>query len=162
MVVRDRIELSTQGFSILCSTDWAIEPLSLLNRSGGERRIRTFEAVGGGFTVRRIWPLSNLTILKVLKFLDGVEGFEPSSDGTKNRCLTAWRYPRRTANKIKVELVKGVEPPTCWLQISCSSQLSYTSTFNLYKWCQKRDLNSRPPAYETSALASWATLTYIN
>ena len=22
------------------------------------------------------------------------------------------------------------------------------------KWCQERDLNSRPPAYETSALAS--------
>ena len=99
-------------------------------KSGGERRIWTFEAVGGGFTVRRIWPLSNLTIIKELKFVDGVEGFEPSSDGTKNRCLTAWRYPRRTANKIKVELVKGVEPPTCWLQISCSSQLSYTSIKN--------------------------------
>ena len=27
---------------------------------GGERRIWTFEAVGGGFTIRRIWPLSNL------------------------------------------------------------------------------------------------------
>jgi hypothetical protein len=27
------------------------------------------------------------------KLMDGVEGFEPSSDGTKNRCLTAWRYP---------------------------------------------------------------------
>ena len=59
VVVRDRIELSTQGFSILCSTDWAIEPYVTL-KSGGERRIRTFEAVGGGFTVRRIWPLSNL------------------------------------------------------------------------------------------------------
>ena len=30
MVARDRIELSTQGFSILCSTDWAIGPLLLL------------------------------------------------------------------------------------------------------------------------------------
>ena len=36
-------------------------------KSGGERRIRTFEAVGGGFTVRRIWPLSNLTVENVLK-----------------------------------------------------------------------------------------------
>ena len=27
--------------------------------------------------------------------MDGVEGFEPSSDGTKNRCLTAWRYPKK-------------------------------------------------------------------
>ena len=35
-------------------------------KSGGERRIWTFEAVGGGFTVRRIWPLSNLTVEKLL------------------------------------------------------------------------------------------------
>jgi hypothetical protein len=27
------------------------------------------------------------------EWLDGVEGFEPSDDGTKSRCLTAWRYP---------------------------------------------------------------------
>ncbi len=25
--------------------------------------------------------------------MDGVEGFEPPNNGTKNRCLTAWRYP---------------------------------------------------------------------
>ena len=24
----------------------------------------------------------------------GVEGFEPSNAGTKNRCLTAWRHPK--------------------------------------------------------------------
>lgn len=27
--------------------------------------------------------------------MDGVEGFEPPNNGTKNRCLTAWRYPNR-------------------------------------------------------------------
>ena len=27
MVVSDRIALSTQGFSVLCSTDWATKPL---------------------------------------------------------------------------------------------------------------------------------------
>ena len=43
--------------------------------------------------------------------VDGVEGFEPSNDGTKNRCLTAWRYPK--SENLKMELVKGVEPPTC-------------------------------------------------
>ncbi len=25
--------------------------------------------------------------------MDGVEGFEPPNVGTKNQCLTAWRYP---------------------------------------------------------------------
>ena len=28
-----------------------------------------------------------------LKKLAGVEGFEPSHDGIRIRCLTAWRYP---------------------------------------------------------------------
>ena len=27
--------------------------------------------------------------------MDGVEGFEPPNIGTKNRGLTAWRYPNR-------------------------------------------------------------------
>ena len=26
--------------------------------------------------------------------MDGVAGFEPAHDDTKNRCLTAWRYPK--------------------------------------------------------------------
>lgn len=25
----------------------------------------------------------------------GVEGFEPSNAGTKNRCLTTWRHPNK-------------------------------------------------------------------
>ena len=29
-------------------------------------------------------------------FLSGTEGFEPPSVGTKNRCLTTWRYPNNT------------------------------------------------------------------
>ena len=29
--------------------------------------------------------------------MDGVEGFEPPNIGTKNRGLTAWRYPNRTS-----------------------------------------------------------------
>ena len=28
-------------------------------------------------------------------YMDGVEGFEPPNNGTKNRCLTAWPYPNR-------------------------------------------------------------------
>ena len=27
--------------------------------------------------------------------LAGVAGFEPTNDGIKNRCLTAWRHPNR-------------------------------------------------------------------
>jgi hypothetical protein len=36
--------------------------------------------------------------------MDGVEGFEPSNDGTKSRCLTTWRYPNRLSGRIIVTL----------------------------------------------------------
>ena len=41
--------------------------------------------------------------------MDGVEGFEPSSDGTKNRCLTAWRYPKKI--KFKYGAGEGSRTP---------------------------------------------------
>ena len=31
----------------------------------------------------------------------GVAGFEPAHDGTKNRCLTAWLYPKHTIIHIR-------------------------------------------------------------
>ena len=65
MVARDRIELSTQGFQSFALPTELSGHYYFWLKSGGERRIRTFEAVGGGFTVRRIWPLSNLTIKNV-------------------------------------------------------------------------------------------------
>ena len=38
--------------------------------------------------------------------------------------LTAWVSP-----PIKKEPIEGLEPTTCWLQISCSSQLSYIGLY---------------------------------
>ena len=38
--------------------------------------------------------------------------------------LTAWVSPRN-----KQEPIEGLEPTTCWLQISCSSQLSYIGLY---------------------------------
>ncbi len=40
--------------------------------------------------------------------VDGVEGFEPPNIGTKNRGLTAWRYPKI----IKLVAEIGFEPMT--------------------------------------------------
>ena len=40
--------------------------------------------------------------------MDGVEGFEPPNIGTKNRGLTAWRYPNRTSF---VAYVDGIIAP---------------------------------------------------
>ena len=54
----------------------------------------------------------------------GVAGFEPTNDGVKVRCLTAWLYPS------KREMVSpgGFEPPTHGLEDRCSIQLSYEPT----------------------------------
>ena len=58
---------------------------------GGGRWIRTTEVSDNRFTVCPLWPLGNSPIL-LFGFAVGV-----------------------------LELVKGVEPPTYWLQISCSA-----------------------------------------
>ena len=88
-----------------------------------------------------------------------------------------------------MELVIGVEPTTCWLQISCSAiephqQMGVCSSpkkctwclevesnhrhqdfqscalpteLSRHKWRSGRDLNSRPLAWQASALTNWAT-----
>ena len=92
--------------------------------AGGERRIWTFEAVGGGFTVHRIWPLSNLTVEK------------------KYYCFWSSAVLKRLRTT-KNGAGEGVEPPTCWLQISCSSQLSYTSIHKNGGSRQNRTVDTR-------------------
>ena len=111
---RTGIEPVTRGFSVLCSTDWAIwaqlrgqdlnlwpsgyEPDELPDCStpryyllnlNGWRRIRTFESVANRFTVCPLWPLGNPSI-------------EPTI---------------------------GLEPITCWLQVSCSANWATSATY---------------------------------
>ena len=35
--------------------------------------------------------------------MDGVEGFEPPNNGTKNRRLTAWPYPKKLLHIVCVD-----------------------------------------------------------
>lgn len=35
----------------------------------------------------------------------GVPGFEPGNAGTKNRCLTAWLYPKKTRSRLLLHLI---------------------------------------------------------
>ena len=60
--------------------------------------------------------------------------------------LAAWVSP------LKFEPMEGLEPTTCWLQISCSSQLSYIGNFSdrkciylffsIKKWKYNKSINS--------------------
>ena len=73
----------------------------------GESRIRTYEGVANSFTDCSRWPLE---------------------------------YP--TPNTISIHIknwepMEGLEPTTCWLQISCSSQLSYIGNFSFF-YCIKK------------------------
>ncbi len=46
----------------------------------------------------------------------GLEGFEPSHDAVKVRCLTAWRQPIALIDENMVELI-GIEPMTSTVQV---------------------------------------------
>ena len=68
---------------------------------GGRRWIRTTEVSDNRFTVCPLWPLGNSPICKAY-------------------CLNS---------RLLLELVDGLEPPTCWLQISCSTNWATPAFF---------------------------------
>ena len=137
MVVPAGIEPATRGFSVLCSTDWAIwaihvcrisaahqlrgpdlnqrpsgyEPDELPDCStpryylNGGRRIRTFEGVANRFTVCPLWPLGNPT-----KYI-----YKTSFTTIIQQWYQMWKP------------LTGLEPVTCWLQISCSANWATTA-----------------------------------
>ena len=81
----------------------------------GESRIRTCEDVVSRFTVCPRWPLEYLPFFKNFNILMNFHfNFEP---------------------------IEGLEPTTCWLQISCSSQLSYIGFFTRI-FPKKTNINS--------------------
>ncbi len=63
------------------------EPDELPNCSIPRQKFKSFDLNEVRLYLDLIKPRLNL--------MDGVEGFEPPNNGTKNRCLTAWRYPNR-------------------------------------------------------------------
>ena len=57
--------------------------------------------------------------------LAGVAGLEPTHDGVKVRCLTAWLYPLVYIDLKKLASPQRFEPRTQGLEGRCSIHLSY-------------------------------------
>ena len=77
-------------------------------------------------------------------------GIEPLLPPWKGGVLTAW--PRGH----NMELAIGIEPTTCWLQVSCSAIEPMKHIIKL-KWRLRRGSNPRPLAWQASTLTNWAT-----
>ena len=72
-------------------------------------------------------PTELLPLIIFPKCLVGMAGLEPAIPWG-DRFTVCCNSHYATSPSI-CEPVEGFEPPTCWLQISCSSQLSYTGKF---------------------------------
>ena len=105
---------------------WATSALGIKLRAGD--RVRTGDIQLGRLT------LYQLSYSRVLIFSVGRAGFEPAKL-KNNRFTVCPRWPLeylpyykdrspQKGEKFK-EPMEGLEPTACWLQISCSSQLSY-------------------------------------
>ena len=134
---RAGIEPATQGFSVPCSTDWAIWAclLSLLNfcnNSCGDR-IWTYDLRVMSPTSFQTAPPRDIKLFDVnlgLRLM-GRGGFEPPKQFAADLQSVPFGHsgihPFRILNYIQlcIFLCKkpmiGLEPITCWLQISCSA-----------------------------------------
>ena len=76
-------------------------------------------------------------------------------DGFTVRCI----WPLCNLPKNKMELVIGIEPTTCWLQVSCSTVEPHQHS--VLNWRPGRDSNPRPPAWQAGILTSWTTRPHI-
>ena len=150
MVPRGRIELPTQGFSVLCSTDWATEPdgceewiwtndlqvMSLASYraalprdvNGAEAGIRTQAPVSRptGFQDRTLQPLGYFCIC----IIGGPCRTRTYDPPVMSRMLwpTALRVHICSFRLMVAEV--GVEPTTFRVWTGCSSQLSYPAELN--------------------------------
>ena len=84
----------------------------------------------------------HVALLEIASFpITGVVGFEPTNDGIKIRCLTAWRYPNILGSILGIMIKSHIQNKLLCEPIFIFSKSGY------------RDLNSGPLAPKASALA---------
>ena len=134
---RAGIEPATRGFSVLCSTDWAIWAFNVQIAGAG------FEPTTFGLWARRATRLLHPAIL--------FKWWEKDSN-LRRRCQQIYSLPPLatreshhnhiyktsffTSIRRKFQMWKpltGLEPVTCWLQISCSANWATTAHILLLK-----------------------------
>ena len=104
LMARDGIEPPTHGASIHCSTNWATEP-----NCGS--RIWTYDLrVMSPTSYQLLHPAINGGGRRIRTF--------EVEDGRFTVC-SLWPLGNPSINKM--ELAIGIEPTTCWLQVSCST-----------------------------------------
>ena len=93
----------------------------------------------------------------------GRDGFEPSKSLTADLQSAPFghsgTYPHllRCPRLLWMELAKGIEPPTCWLQISCSTVEPHQHVWFIKLWRPRSGSNWRPPAWQAGILTNWTT-----
>ena len=127
---RAGIEPATHGFSVHCSTNWAIWARLLKTSCGG--RIWTYD-------LRVMSPTSFQTAPpRDIKLMDG-GGFEPPKQNAADLQSVPFGLSgirpfvslRTCIHKFKKKKpMIGLEPITCWLQISCSANWATSA------WCE--------------------------
>ena len=86
--------------------------------TGGRGWIRTIEAESNRFTVCPLWPLGNSSIFSWSWWTD----LNPWPADYKSAALPTELHQHSSQRSYKqTKLVNGLEPLTCWLQISCST-----------------------------------------
>ena len=78
----------------------------------------------------------------------------------RSRWQQIYSLPPLAAREIlHVELVIGIEPTTCWLQVSCSTVEPHQHS--VLNWRPGRDSNPRPPAWQAGILTNWTTRPHL-
>ena len=114
--------MSPTSFQTAPSRDISIK-LKKYSFLTGWRWIRTTEAICSRFTVCPLWPLGNPSIISLIKFT-----------------ILHWL--------LNVKPMIGLEPITCWLQISCSANWATSA----YKKWDLQGSNLWPSACKADAL----------
>ena len=162
---RAGIEPATRGFSVRCSTNWAIwashtvaSGYRCLRRSSGDRiwtcNLRVMSPTSFRIALPRVVSTREV----------GGDGFEPSKQFAADLQSVPFGHsgihPYWFFKDQKPTI--GIEPITCWLQISCSANWA-TSALKTTERFGKRprtDLNRWPPPWQGGALTNWATGPY--